>query len=1170
MKILTLNLEAFGPFTDLVLDLSSGSEGLHLIYGDNEAGKSSALRALRGLLFGIPMRSTDDFRHQYKDLRIGARIRHSDGSELDFVRQKARKNSLRDPGGKALADTALVNYLAGVDEDLFSTLYGISHQELVQGGQDILAAKGDVGQSLFDAGMGGISLRRVIESLDADAGELFKTRGKQRIATLVEQFKEIRLERKAWSLSSREWVEHDAALEAARKEKEDVIKELGKLRNRQERLERIRKSLPLIATRETILGELGELAAATVLRDGFPEERREALRTLKDAQRTETKTQASLEGIQGEIQGLTVQDELLQQGEAIAELHERLGSHRKAAEDLVTLQSQRTQLTSQAQAVLKELKPRSILEEAESLRLPAARKTRIRELGNRHESLVSMLQRNEEDVRHIESDLDRSAAELADLEDAKDTADLELAVGQTRKAGDLDDQLAQACSDLRGEEEQSKIDLGKLGLWSGTLEQLEALPVPASEMIDRYDSQYADLASRRKGLSDQIGRAKQRIKDFDRQIDDLQHAGPVPTDTDLDEARKRRDEGWRLVRRAWLDGQRDSDLEREFDPDHELPEAYERSVAQADDVVDRVRRDADRVAEYKTLGQRRAEAEEEIRGWTRQRQDLETEQADLDKQWCNEWSFLAGVPRPPKEMRSWIQKQGRLTEQARQTRVARHEIGRIEQVIEDRRSQLADCLGRLGMPEPESAENIEDLLVHCESVLGDLREVRQRRKDLERSIADLQTSRDQAIQKRTDARAALEKWQAEWEPAMAELGLTGEGTPNQANAVLDMLQELFDKLEDAENLRIRIGGIRKDADQFKADVEAMVREVAPNLVDLPADRAASQLTARLNQAREDKVAIDKLRKQEKEKQENLREAQATIKEMQAQLDNLCEEASCAMDELEEVEKRSARKCELQSRFHELDERLLGLGDGLAVDQIIQEPDDLDQDELPTQLLEVEDAIGNLDRMRSQLDQTIGSEETVLRGMDGSSKAAEAEQKAQSLLAEIQEGAERFVRLRLAATILRQQIERYREQNQDPVLRRASELFARLTLKSFAGLQTDFDDRDEPVLGGVRPSGETVSVEGMSDGTRDPLYLCLRLASLERNLEQNEPIPFIVDDVLISFDDHRARAALAVLAELSRKTQVICFTHHARLVALAEDAVDGGVLHVHSLGQMPHL
>ena len=44
MKILELALHAFGPFTDAVLDLSAGQEGLHLIYGPNEAGKSSALQ----------------------------------------------------------------------------------------------------------------------------------------------------------------------------------------------------------------------------------------------------------------------------------------------------------------------------------------------------------------------------------------------------------------------------------------------------------------------------------------------------------------------------------------------------------------------------------------------------------------------------------------------------------------------------------------------------------------------------------------------------------------------------------------------------------------------------------------------------------------------------------------------------------------------------------------------------------------------------------------------------------------------------------------------------------------------------------------------------------------------------------------------------------------------
>jgi uncharacterized protein YhaN len=79
----------------------------------------------------------------------------------------------------------------------------------------------------------------------------------------------------------------------------------------------------------------------------------------------------------------------------------------------------------------------------------------------------------------------------------------------------------------------------------------------------------------------------------------------------------------------------------------------------------------------------------------------------------------------------------------------------------------------------------------------------------------------------------------------------------------------------------------------------------------------------------------------------------------------------------------------------------------------------------------------------------------------------------------------------------------------------------------------------------------VGVEGMSDGTRDQLYLALRLATLEQYLANHEPLPFIVDDILIQFDDQRAEAALQVLAELSAKTQVLFFTHHWRLVELAK-------------------
>ena len=168
-------------------------------------------------------------------------------------------------------------------------------------------------------------------------------------------------------------------------------------------------------------------------------------------------------------------------------------------------------------------------------------------------------------------------------------------------------------------------------------------------------------------------------------------------------------------------------------------------------------------------------------------------------------------------------------------------------------------------------------------------------------------------------------------------------------------------------------------------------------------------------------------------------------------------------------------------------------------------------------------------------------------MDGSDQAAALADQAQATLASIRSDAERYIQVKLAAKILRDQIERYRQENQGPLVKRASEHFSALTLGSFDGLMTDFNEKDEPILAGIRPGGERVTVEGMSSGTRDQLYLALRLASLEKYMETSEPMPFIVDDILVDFDDARSQAALSALAELAQNTQVILFTHHSRVV-----------------------
>lgn len=147
----------------------------------------------------------------------------------------------------------------------------------------------------------------------------------------------------------------------------------------------------------------------------------------------------------------------------------------------------------------------------------------------------------------------------------------------------------------------------------------------------------------------------------------------------------------------------------------------------------------------------------------------------------------------------------------------------------------------------------------------------------------------------------------------------------------------------------------------------------------------------------------------------------------------------------------------------------------------------------------------------------------------------------------------------------QSIEKYREKNQSTIVRRAGSLFQHLTAGSFEGLEVDFSERGEPLLLGVRAGDRThLTVEAMSEGSRDQLYLALRLASLEIYLDKHEPIPLVIDDLLVHFDDERALAALEALLQLSERTQVIFFTHHQHLLDLVKQHFAGKNIYFHRL------
>ena len=177
MKILKLNLKAVGPFSGTVVDLSAGREGLHLIYGPNEAGKSSALRAISHLFFGFPHLSSDNFVHPNEQLRVGGSLRHSDGDLLEILRRRGRGNTLRGADDSTvIPEDWQRRFLGELNQAAFESLFGIDHARLSQAGEEIRTGKGALGELLFAAGAGLAGLRRAQQTLQQGLDDLFKPR----------------------------------------------------------------------------------------------------------------------------------------------------------------------------------------------------------------------------------------------------------------------------------------------------------------------------------------------------------------------------------------------------------------------------------------------------------------------------------------------------------------------------------------------------------------------------------------------------------------------------------------------------------------------------------------------------------------------------------------------------------------------------------------------------------------------------------------------------------------------------------------------------------------------------------------------------------------------------------------------------------------------------------
>ena len=475
MKLLTLNLRAVGPFTDLVLDLSGGEHGLHLIHGPNEAGKTSTLRALSHLLFRFPQRSIDDFVHPNDQLRVGGRLRHSGGDELEIIRRRGQKNTLRGPDDASIiAEEQLVRFLGGINQDTFETMFGIDHERLTRAGEEIRTGQGQLGELLFAAGAGLAGMGHAQKALQQNLDELFLPRGqKPRINKALSELKDTQKELKDRQLSSEEWQKHDRAFCEASSAADKIREQVRAGPRRASPVETDQGRDP--AGGKTSAPRPGDWRA----RGGGPASRGFWCRVSWRGRRASSRraddfaARAAIEEIGAALRAVDPPQVLLDAASEIEALQERLGAFEKAAADRGKLEGFQQDAEHEARRILRELGRSVDLDDAETLRPRADEPAFIRVLGQRFAERRGQADEARKTIARHESQIKRQARELVDLEESRDVEALRRAIRQARKAGDLDARLAETRSKLAQAEQKAATALAQLPGWPHPADELE-------------------------------------------------------------------------------------------------------------------------------------------------------------------------------------------------------------------------------------------------------------------------------------------------------------------------------------------------------------------------------------------------------------------------------------------------------------------------------------------------------------------------------------------------------------------------------------------------------------------------------------------------------------------------------------------------------------------------
>lgn len=1167
MKFLSVSFRCFGPFEEKQLDFTAPS-GLHVIFGPNEAGKSSALRGLYAFLFGFGHAKADDFRFKTDQFRVQASLQAANGELLDCIRRKGKKATLRAVDDKTeIAESLLTQFLGGLQQSQFEQLFGLDSARLVEGGNLIALGKGDLGEALFAAGAGLAGLRKLAESLEQRQAALYKSRSSQLPinAALRDHNQQLAAVRDC-SLAPEKYA--SAVSDASNKEQRasDLRAERDRVRRELSLLERFQLSLSAIDLLQRARERLAAVAAAPRLPADFAD-KLQAAQTQRDiASRKLHDLNVTRDALQQQQTSTAPPTQLLAEESEIDELKKLVGADLKNRKDRIEADTRRREVEGEARDIFRKLTGTTDWERMADYQPREDEERRIQDLIAESGAVAERQAAARNLVRTLRAELASAEEQASGFRELPDPAPLLAVIDSLAAHGPLEAEFHKLQTKLATEANRLANDFARQQPAApGDWQAAPALPVPAVETVAEFQKRL-DVAQRALDkLTAEREQLDQELSRLQTQLAADSSAQELPSLTELNEVREARDNGLHLLRQR-LHGRPYEMEEKRFTAHHAAGrqpiDATEMLVHQSDAIADRLRTDAQQVAERQALQQKLQVALD--RSAVVQNAQLAAEKtvAVLECEWKNIWQSAGIMPQSPTAMQAWLTRWQRLCELTNSWQESQHTLHIAEQQINSLREQLADAC-----PATKTSKSLADGIARARQIAKEAREQQTAFSKAHDDIGRLRMRLTEAELQLAAAEQRQTTWKQEWAAAVSVLELKdAEVSVATAQIYLKRISEMQAHVVEARIKARRVKDLDDERAALLARISAVRQRINPSAKASTFDTLDEDFRALDVASKAARVSLTQQQERTKRLDENQQQIQATIDSLRT-----AAVAQHSLATLAEVKTADEIAAALQ-RSHERAAAEQAIEDRWAI--LADNARGQNVEEFIVKALAARETLDNdLEARRARADQldpeiktaeaeSLEANRELSAYQQATSAAADAKQRAELIAAELERQVVEYAALQLASSVLEQAKERYRARHQDTLLSRAGDFFRMLTDNKFQTLEIDNEEGDD-VLKAVRAPGhitQRVPVSGLSEGTRDQLFLALRLAGIEQHLQNREPVPLIIDDVLMTFDDDRCRSTLRCLAELSTKTQVLLFTHHRHVAELAQQVHSATQVH----------